>query len=159
MVCITMILTCILLIVDPKMPRDILFQRAVEEFCAASCPRTIPPDPYRDILERLGGSKWRMRQEASDEMLAASYRDIRWLFWGMSSHDPEVRTRCNAIMKWMIRCHFCNGSGDCPGSKFVRIWNDDLRCTMCSNTKRIHNSKEWPQCPVCSGIGYHLPRY
>jgi hypothetical protein len=91
-----------------------------------------PPEPYRGLIERLGGPSWRERDAATKGLQEASATDQRWLFWGRRHPDPEVRLRCNAILRRLNPCSTCKGSGN---SKNWELWP----CWDCQGT-----TTAWP---------------
>ncbi len=111
---------------------DLEFVRSVEEFVIAVRPGPGPPEPYRGLIERLGDSCWRERENASRQLETASAVDQRWLFWGRLHADPEVRLRSNAILRRLNPCTTCKGSGN---SKNWELWP----CWDCQGT-----ATAWP---------------
>ena len=111
---------------------DLAFVRGVEEFVITAEPGWRPPEPYRGLIERLGGSSWREREAASKGLQEVSAVDQRWLFWARRHADPEVRLRSNAILRRLNRCPTCSGSGN---SKSWELWP----CSDCQGT-----ATAWP---------------
>jgi hypothetical protein len=111
---------------------DLEFVRGVEEFVIAAAPGRRPPEPYRELIERLGDPSWPEREAASRELCATSAYDQRWLFWGRLHRDLEVRVRCNAILRRLNPCPACHGAGN---SKNWELWP----CWDCQGT-----ATAWP---------------
>jgi len=137
--------------------RDLEFQDAVEQFVRLSRPGHVPPVPYRAHLAQLGDPCYRCRDRAA-AMLAELCRDdnLRWLMWGRHSVDPEVRLRCNNLLRDLTRCGMCGGSGLCrefrgpdPGAN----WPDGGgACTNCGLWPWGHQESPG-ECWACSGRG------
>jgi hypothetical protein len=111
---------------------DLEFIRGVEEFVIAARPGRRPPEPYRELIERLGDPSWRERDAASQRLQAVSAMDQRWLFWGRRHRAPEIRLRSNAILRRLNPCSACKGSGN---SKNWELWP----CWDCQGT-----ATAWP---------------
>lgn len=125
-------------------PRDDLeFMRSVEDF-AADHAATLPASrrPSGPILLAIGGlgcSHWATREAAArslESRLRAEPSGARWLFWGRRHPDPEVRLRCNGILRRLNPCDYCHGLGwfgedpdyaipckDCGGARSSWPWS------------------------------------
>lgn len=113
---------------------DLEFGRGVEEFAMAvvSDPTRAVPEPIRGLMVRLGDRSWRRRDIATRELQVAAASDPRWLFWGRHDPDPEVRLRCNAVLRRLHPCRGCRGTGQ------SRNW-DAWPCWDCDGT-----ATAWP---------------
>lgn len=107
---------------------DLAAAWATEEFVLSARPHANPPEPFRGLMVRMGNPGWRTRDAASKEMASASRDDQRWLFWGRHHRDPEVRLRCNAIIRRLNPCPTCKGTG---ASKNWDAWP----CWDCGGTR------------------------
>lgn len=65
-------------------------------------------------FDKLGDSLWKVREQTSKKILEYykyNKHEIRWLFWGRHSKDPEIALRCNTIIKKLFICENCSGKG------------------------------------------------
>jgi hypothetical protein len=119
----------------PSRWADIQFERAVELSIMAE-PGTQPPEPYRGLLEGLGSSWHALREDCHRELDRLSAARPQWLWWGLASHDAEVRQRCAALLRArygivLVICYSCRGGGS------LRLESGEREC-----------------CFVCLGPGY-----
>lgn len=118
----------------PRDRADLEFARCVEEFAMALAPdpaRAIP-EPFRGLIARLGDPSWCRRDAATRRLQEMAASDPRWLFWGRHDPDPEVRLRCNAVLRRLYPCRGCRGTGQ------SRNW-DAWPCWDCGGT-----ATAWP---------------
>lgn len=132
---------------DPHPLRDLEFIRATEESVAAMAPGSVPPEPYRSLIdEGLSADCYRCREMASKKLRAASVDDPRWLFWGRRHRDPEVRLRCNAIIRRTNPCRACSGTG-LGVAESMWIGGDvvafRLRCDACGGVGSVWGYGPW----------------
>lgn len=111
---------------------DLEMTAAVEDFARAD-----PPAPIAAMIGRLGSARWPDRDAASEALesaMRANPADARWLFRGRRDPDPEIRLRCNAILRRLAPCPSCRGSGasrnwpewacsDCQGAATAWPWS------------------------------------
>jgi len=133
---------------------DLEFQDAVEQFVRISRPGHRPPEPYRSLLDDLGAPCFKCRDRATGQLLVASAVDLRWLMWGRHDRDPEIRLRCNNLLRDLTRCERCGGRGVCR-----TFWPDPSRnspdydpCLNCGLWPWQHET-EPGQCWSCEGRG------
>ncbi len=147
----------------PDKVNDIMFNYAVE-----SSINIKPPTQFKLLIENF---KHKSEREKTCEKLVQLCKnnpgDIRWIFWGLSHSDLNVRIWCNEVLGKIYICEECNGTGFCPHKKTARFIDpreyDEsqqphiLYCLRCRNRRYIN--KEWnrgenaPLCPVCMGLG------
>jgi hypothetical protein len=92
---------------------DLFFTAAVEDLVRAAEPAARPPEPYRSLIAGLGADCWTCRDLAGRHLERAVGTDPRWLLWGRRDPDPEIRLRCNNILRALTRCDRCGGTGFC----------------------------------------------
>jgi len=130
---------------------DLEFTDAVESFVRAARPRAEPPEPYRSLLRDLGGPCYRCRDRATARLRESSAGDTRWLLWGRHDRDPEIRLRCNNLLRDLTRCDQCGGSGYCREFR-TGDPNQNGPCQNCG-----HWGWEHPECRAecwaCGGFG------
>lgn len=104
-----LILTLMLVCQNPA--ADIALSYAQEEF-------VFQCDNYHyyrlSQFDKLGDSLWKVRERASKDLLeyySHNVNEIRWLFWGRHSKDPEIALRCNTLLKKLSICQNCHGKG------------------------------------------------
>lgn len=97
----------------PRDRTDLEFARGVEEFAMASAldPARAIPEPFHGLIAGLGDPSWPRRDAAARRLQDAAASDPRWLFWGRHDPDPEVRLRCNAVLRRLYPCRGCQGTG------------------------------------------------
>lgn len=122
---------------------DIDLTVAVEDFVSKDASRT-PPEPFRSMIDKLATECWKCRETATNRLQKASEKDWRWLLWGRKHNDQEVRTRCNTILKRIIKCPDCTGTGK---SKF-EYWDQNRQvsttdCEMCSGKGTLFRYTPW----------------
>ncbi len=134
---------------------DLQFQYSVEQFVIASAPGHPIPQPYRNLVENLGGQFWANREAASDLLEARIQPHARWLIWARKHRDLEIRARVNILMAKVSGCHACWGSGEC----FVFEWAKPKDyasipnlCVRCGELEWKHVSERFA-CQHCGGSG------
>jgi len=133
---------------------DLEFQDAVEQFVRVARPNAAPPDPFRAVLGDLGGPCYRCRDRAGAVLADVCRDDVRWLMWGRHDRDPEIRLRCNNLLRDLTRCERCGGAGICR-----TFWPDPSRnspdydpCLNCGLWPWQHESSPG-ECWSCDGRG------
>lgn len=113
------------------------FVRAVEEWVAVEHLGTIP-EPFAGLIDRLGDGCYGCREIATRKLRRLSADDPRWLFWGRFHRDPEVRRRCELVLRKLIPCRTCLGTGRI--SRYF-VWDAEFDrghyedgCTQCMGT-------------------------
>ena len=130
-----MLILALALLAQSPTIEDLDFTRAVEESVMAATDES-PPDPFRMLIRTLGSEDYRCREAASRLLEAASKDDQRWLFWGRKYRDPEIRLRCNSIIRRLNPCPSCNGTG-------ISKYNDASGCWDCAGWKTIWLWSPW----------------
>lgn len=140
------------IIAAPPSRADLEFINATEDFVRTVLPTTCPPEPAYWQIKRLGSDCWRCREIAGRKLLEDSKADPRWLLWGRHDPDPEIRLRCNNLLKKLTRCELCRGLGFCP--EFVPNPNrpDENVCGNCGAWGWNHGDGLQP-CRACDGVG------
>jgi len=146
-----LLLTAALLTAGPCRA-DLEFTDAVEQFVRTERPRAEPPEPFRSYLVQLGDQCYRCRDRAAAELRAASAADPRWLMWGRHDRDPEIRLRCNNLLRELTRCGLCRGSGCCRSFVERPDRPDDPQCWNCGAWGWNHG-EEPAVCRSCDGAG------
>jgi len=76
---------------------------------------------------------------------------IRWLLWARHDRDPEIRLRCNNLLRDLTRCEQCGGTGFCREFR-TGDPNQNGPCQNCG-----HWGWEHPECRAecwaCGGDG------
>jgi len=150
------LLTAFLLTARPARA-DLEFIDAVEYFVRTSRPRAEPPEPYRSLLIDLGDGCFRCRDRAATALRGASGNDLRWLMWGRHDRDPEIRWRCNNLLRDLTRCGPCRGSGLCREFAERPDRPDDPNCFNCGAWGWNHG-EEPAVCRACGGHGAAWPK-
>jgi len=137
---------------DRPTQADLDLQYAVESWVQSVEPSRLPPEPFRHMIDDLGNDCFLYRQAASKRLESASRGNIRWLFWGRRYKDPEIRVRCNAILRRVARCPSCDGFGACivfrPDDK-----KDYPLCRRCGKYRWFHDPENIQPCAACDGVG------
>jgi hypothetical protein len=131
---------------------DLVMQAAVEDFVRTAVPKSRPPQPFRSMIDQVGGDCYGCRNRAAKRLRAASAADPRWLFWGRHHRDPEIRLRCNNMLRAMTRCQYCDGTGLC------RQYRPDPPegqgpCQTCGRFAWGHPEYA-AECWPCGGLGF-----
>jgi hypothetical protein len=114
---------------------ELAFVGAVEDFVLKADPLARPPEPARGYFARMASLEWRERDRATrgaEAYFAANPGEVRWLFVGRRSRDPEVAVRANVVIKLLNPCSTCKGEGT---SRNQEAWP----CWDCQGTKT-----RWP---------------
>jgi len=131
---------------------DLEFTDAVEYFVRASNRTAAPPEPFLSLLKLLGVPCYRCRERAGRGLLEGSRSDLRWLLWGRHDRDPEIRLRCNRILRDLTRCPECLGDGWCRLFRTEQP-EQDGPCSNCGQWAWSHFDSP-RECLACDGYGY-----
>ena len=135
----------------PPTTQDMLFNRAVEQFCMSTGVK--PPAAIIKRLDQLGADRWKDRQAASQQFFDAGAAESRWLYWGLERREPEVRLRANQVLRRLSVCHQCQGGGLC---RFVPQQHDPDASRACGQSSWQHGPTDWRPglpCGPCGGEG------
>jgi hypothetical protein len=132
--------------------RDLEFTDAVEYFVRDSDRTARPPEAFLSLLGLLGAPCYRCRDLAGRQLSEASRGDCRWLLWGRHSRDPEVRVRCNRILRELTRCADCWGGGICRVFRTDQP-DGDGPCANCGQWAWSHFDMP-RECGACGGAGF-----
>jgi hypothetical protein len=146
------VLLAAVLLSAPPSRADLEFTNAVEDFVRTVLPTTCPPEPAYWQIKRLGSDCWRCRELAGRRLLEESRTDPRWLMWGRHDTDPEVRLRCNNLLRELARCGPCRGTGVCREFHQDPLQPDDPNCANCGAWGWNHGDRP-AVCRPCGGIG------
>lgn len=75
---------------------DLEFARGVEEFVIAAAPGGSPPEPYRGLIDRLGGSSWRGRDADSRRHRSRTSAGCSGAACTSTPRSGSARTRSSA---------------------------------------------------------------
>jgi hypothetical protein len=132
---------------------DLELTDAVEHFVRSAIPTARPPQPWRTAIGALGAECWSCRERATRKLRNASTpADMRWLLWGRHDRDPEVRLRCNNLLRDLTRCPDCWGGGVCRVFRSGQP-DGDGPCTNCGQWPWDHFDSP-RECLACNGLGY-----
>jgi hypothetical protein len=131
---------------------DLEFTNAVEHFVRSADRRAVPPEPFVSLLRLLGAPCHRCRELASRDLREHSRDDPRWLFWGRHDRDPEIRLRCNRILRDLTRCPECWGGGWCRVFRTEQP-DGDGPCANCGQWAWSHFDSP-RECWACGGYGF-----
>jgi hypothetical protein len=146
---------------------DLVMQAAVEDSvqrhldATPSAGRGHPPEPWRSMISHLGANCYGCRERASKRLAAAvdyngqraTDNGRRWLFWGRHHPDPEIRLRCNNILRNLTRCRDCDGTGLCVIYRPDPLVDPNGPCTVCKRWPWGHPESPGP-CLSCGGKGF-----
>lgn len=116
---------------------DLGFCYAVEDSIARE-PGTNVPAAYAGLIDLLGCDSYRGRVDATTRLESAVRRDpsaLRWVFWGRRDKDPEIRVRCNAILRRATATPPCS---TCKDGLFY-----DGKCWVCRGLKSLWTYGPW----------------
>lgn len=116
---ILLIMVALPLTKEEMLRNDFFFMEAMEESVISMVPDAVPPEPYNSLIIQLGNDDWRKREKAFRALFTL---DPRWLFWGRRSKDFEIATRCNLIIKKLLCCSICQGSGRLGSYSKLPCW-------------------------------------
>lgn len=134
--------------------RDLDFMLAQEAFVVQQRPMARPPEHVRDIFDQIEVGQYCERQAASQRLLRV---DPRWLYYGVTSRDAEIRLRCDAVLRIRAVCKECKSSGLCmgmfPPDSHPSKWKYGLACLKCDGRSWAHevNYRSRSKCTVCNG--------
>jgi hypothetical protein len=132
---------------------DLEFTDAVEYFVRDAVRSARPPEPFLSLLGLLGAPCYRCRDLAGQQLRSVSAGDCRWLLWGRHSRDPEVRVRCNNMLRELTRCGECGGGGVCRLHRPAAGGDPDGPCLNCGQWAWSHFENPH-DCGACGGAGF-----
>jgi hypothetical protein len=153
-----LLLTAALLTGQPTRA-DLVMAAAVEDFVRTADPDRGSPEPYRSLIAGLGADCWSCRERASRKLRTAAVpidgvNGLHWLFWGRRDPDPEIRLRCNNLLRDLNPCPPCFGTGWC------RTFDENEpngNCANCGAWGWNHGDPP-EQCGRCGGVGSAWPK-
>jgi hypothetical protein len=132
---------------------DLVCAAAVEDFVRSTVPTARAPEPFRTLIFHLGAECYTCRELAGRKLRAAAAADRRWLFWGRSEPDPEIRLRCNNLLRDLSRCPECGGSGICRLHRTAPGADPEGACLNCGQWAWSHFEQR-RDCGACGGEGF-----
>ena len=94
------------------------FTRAQEEWIIGTIPGPVIASEHapREIgrwIDQLGNECWKCREIAVRKLKKIGDPAIPWMFWGLRSHDAQIRMSSWLILRDLAGCHYCRGTGQC----------------------------------------------
>ncbi len=124
----------------PIQAMDWGFMEAQEAFVMDTLPRgdratlaQVVPVGVGHLFTAMGVSCYHCRDIAKADLARRCADDPRWFFWGMRWGDPEIRFRCENLVRAASRCAMCGGTGGNSSDSW------DLTCRICHGYGR-----HWP---------------
>lgn len=133
--------------------KDIEFIGAVERSIQADHPSGLPAWWKRQI-NQLGFTSYKIRRAAYERIVkrcVKNPKEVRWVFWGLSHSDLEVRLWCNKVLWTVSECPSCFGTGSHEWTPTGNTFDSGESTGECGGCGHWHRGTT-ENCKECNGM-------